>query len=95
MRLHPVLPRKPAHESLVAVAVVAAQVEVHMRHSEAETCTMAQMQQCHRVAAAANGQQHLLALGEEMLPVDIVYKARQHQRMIILRIRRSPFTSMP
>ena len=77
---------QPAHEILVTFGIARAKMEVAMGDCKGIAGAMHQVQHCHRIASAAYSKQHLLLWREEVLLVDIVAKALQHQRKIILRI---------
>ena len=83
------------HESLVAVAVAGAQVEVAVGNLEGDAGAMEEVRHDHRVAAAANGQQHRLPRGEEVLLGGEGCEALEHHLTMSLRIWRWPSTTMP
>ena len=58
---------KPADKLLVTVAVAGAEMEVAMGYGKGYTRTTTEVEHGHRVAPAANGKQHLLPRGEEVL----------------------------
>jgi hypothetical protein len=66
---------KPPDKGLVVVAVAGAQIEIAVGNGEGIACGMHEMGQHHRVDTPANGQQHLLPGGEEVLLSDVGYEA--------------------
>lgn len=66
---------KPADEGLVAVAVAGTQIEIAVGNGKRIACGMHEMGQHHRIDTPANGQQHLLPSGEEVLLSDVGYEA--------------------
>ena len=65
---------KPPDKVLIAVAVAGAQIEIAVGNCEGIACGMHEMGQHHRVDTPANGQQHLLPGGEEVLLSDVGYE---------------------
>ena len=92
---HPIALGHTPHEGFVAGAVAGAQVEIAVGYLEGYARTVEEVGHHHRVAAAANGQQHLLPLGEEVLLNGIVDEALQHHLTMSLRIWRWPSTTIP
>lgn len=86
---------KGADETLVAMAVAGAEVEIAMRNGKGEGRGVHKVGKYHGVDASTNGKQHLLPRGEEVLLADVRYELLQHYLMIILRMRRSPLNSIP
>ena len=86
---------EPPYEGLVAVAVARTEVEVAVGNGEGDACPMEKMGHADRIATTANGKQHLLPRGEEVLLTNIVYEPPKHQRRIIFFMRRCPSTTMP
>ncbi len=86
---------KATDKLLVAVAVAGGEMEISVGHGEGDAGAPAEVEHGHGVAAAANSKQHLLPHGEEVLLLNEFLESLQHQRRIILRMRRLPSTTMP
>lgn len=83
------------HEGFVAVAVAGAEVEVAVGYLEGYGGAVEEVRHDHGVAAAANGQQHRLPRGEEVLLGGECCEALEHHLTMSLRIWRWPSTTMP
>ena len=65
-------------EGFIAVAIAGAQMEIAMGDGKGIAGRMHEMGKNHRVDTPANGQQHLLPCGEEVLPGYVGYEVSVH-----------------
>jgi len=75
---NPIAVGKLADEGFVTVAVDRTEVEVAVGYGKGVAGRMHEVCQNHGTAPAANGQQHLLARGEEVLLGDVLYETVEH-----------------
>ena len=77
---------KLADEGLVAVAIAGPQVEVAVGYLEGYACTVEEVDHGHRVAAAADGEQHRRPFGDEVLLCCVALEPCKHAWIIRYRL---------
>ena len=70
--------RQAADEGLVAVAVGGTKVKVTVGYSKRKSRRVHEVGEDNGVDAPANGKQHLLPSGEEVLLSDVCYECLKH-----------------
>ena len=81
------------HKRLIGIAVLTAQTEIAMRHDKIHLGFQQQIRQNHRIHAATEGQNEFVALGNQVIPINICLELVNHVNVlpqIFLCLFRSP-----